>query len=307
MEVVSSGVAPPQLDPPDPPGLREQSPAAEAARAGRKRPDPVPKIRLRGVTKTFSAPAGDVCAAQDVSLDIGDGEFLCLVGPSGCGKTTLLRVLAGLEKQTSGTVEVRQTDPGRPLARMVFQEQSILPWLTVEQNVAYGMAMRGVSRKRQKEVTAHYLEMTGLARFVKSYPHQLSGGMKQRVSVARAFADDPEILLMDEPFGALDEQNRLMLQQELLRIWEGTQKTVVFITHSIDEAINLGDRLLVMTAHPGRLKASLDVPLPRPRDVAETRADPRASRLYLEVWRLLRDEVTKAKLVGEGVRLAPPR
>ncbi|MGE5590215.1 MAG: ABC transporter ATP-binding protein [Bacillota bacterium] len=291
--------------------VKEGDRAAE--RASYDRPSPehpgeaAPKIRLRGVTKVFSTQAGEVPALQDISLDIAEGEFVCLVGPSGCGKTTLLRILAGLERQSAGTLDVRHARRDRPLARMVFQEQSILPWMTVEQNVAYGLAMRGVDRRRQREVVAHYLEMTGLTRFARAYPHQLSGGMKQRVSVARAFADDPEILLMDEPFAALDEQNRLLLQQELLRIWEGTQKTVVFITHSIDEAINLGDRLLVMTAQPGRLKGIVDVPLPRPRDVTETRADPRASRLYVEVWRQLQDEVLKAKVAGEGRRPAPAR
>ncbi len=294
MEVMSSGMA----------HAKEDDEAAERIAGGRPC-DAVPKIRLRGVTKAFAGPSGEVTALQDISLDIADGEFVCLVGPSGCGKTTLLRILAGLEKQTTGAVDVRRADGDRPLSRMVFQEQSILPWMTVEQNVAYGLSMRGVDRKRQKAIVAHYLEMTGLGRFATSYPHQLSGGMKQRVSVARAFADDPEILLMDEPFASLDEQNRLLLQQELLRIWEGTQKTVVFITHSIDEAINLGDRLLVMTAYPGRLKAIVDVPLTRPRDVTETRADPRASRLYMEVWRQLRDEVLKAKVGGEGIRPAP--
>ncbi|MHB9144855.1 MAG: ABC transporter ATP-binding protein [Symbiobacteriia bacterium] len=284
------------------PGSRAASPDS----AAQHRPGAVPKLRLRGVTKVFQGPAGEVPAVENITLDIMGGEFLCLVGPSGCGKTTLLRILAGLEKQTCGTVEIHQAAEGRPLSRMVFQENSILPWLTVQQNVGYGLAMRGVPRREQQEVVGHYLEMIGLRRFATSYPHQLSGGMKQRVSVARAFADDPEILLMDEPFAALDEQNRLLLQQELLRIWEGTQKTVVFITHSIDEAINLGDRILVMTAQPGRAKALLDVPLARPRDVTETRSDPRAGRLYLEVWRQLRDEVGKAK-ASEALRRGAPR
>jgi NitT/TauT family transport system ATP-binding protein len=252
-------------------------------------------IVLTGISKTFTGRSGTVVALEDINLTIQEGEFLCIVGPSGCGKTTLLRILAGLEKPTSGQVEIRVREPGKPVNSMVFQEQSIFPWYTVKENVAYGLAMRGVSRARREEIAEHYLKITGLSKFANAYPHQLSGGMKQRVSVARAFANDPSILLMDEPFGSLDEQTRVILQQELLRIWEGTRKTAVFITHSIDEALGLGDRVLVMTARPGRVKAVLEVDLPRPRDLTLIRSRPRFLELFDTIWFYLREEVMKAK------------
>ena len=251
-------------------------------------------IVLTGISKTFTSRSGTVVALDDVNLTIKEGEFLCIVGPSGCGKTTLLRILAGLEVPTGGRVEIRVREPGKPVNSMVFQEQSVFPWYTVKENVAYGLAMRGVPRKEREAIALHYLEITGLSKFAHAYPHQLSGGMKQRVSVARAFANDPSILLLDEPFGSLDEQTRVILQQELLRIWEGTRKTAVFITHSIDEALGLGDRVLVMTARPGRVKAILEVDLPRPRDLTLIRSRPRFLELFDTIWFYLREEVAKA-------------
>ncbi|MDR7867831.1 MAG: ABC transporter ATP-binding protein [Sporomusaceae bacterium] len=252
-------------------------------------------ITLRNVNKTFSAQGGTVDALQDVSLDIGGGEFFCIVGPSGCGKTTLLRILAGLEDSTGGEVCIPAAPNGRPLNSMVFQEQSVFPWMTVRNNVAYGLRLRGFGRKERHAIADRYIRMIGLTKFADAYPHQLSGGMKQRVSVARAFANDPEILLMDEPFGALDEQNRILLQQELLRIWEESRKTTVFITHSIDEALCLGDRVMVMTAHPGRIKSIVDIDLPRPRDIAAIRTTLRYNQLFQTIWLTLRDEVLKGK------------
>jgi NitT/TauT family transport system ATP-binding protein len=253
------------------------------------------KIRIEGLSKVFRAHQGDVEALRDINLLFGEGEFCCIVGPSGCGKSTLLRILAGLEAQTRGRLLLLQADAHRPLSSMIFQEQSIFPWMTVEQNIAYGLRMRGVDRDTIRETVQYYLAKTGLARFARSFPHQLSGGMKQRASVARAFANDPEILLMDEPFAALDEQNRILLQEELLRIWEESHKTVVFITHSIDEALVLGDRVVVMTARPGRVKAIVAVELPRPRHAYELRATPQYGELALQVWNLLRDEVQLAQ------------
>lgn len=253
-------------------------------------------ITLRNVNKTFTARGGTVDALQGISLDIGDGEFFCIVGPSGCGKTTLLRILAGLEDSTDGKVIINTANGnGRPLNSMVFQEQSVFPWMTVRNNVAYGLRLRGVGKKERHAIADRYIRMIGLTRFADAYPHQLSGGMKQRVSVARAFANDPEILLMDEPFGALDEQNRILLQQELLRIWEDSRKTTVFITHSIDEALCLGDRVMVMTAHPGRIKSIVDIDLPRPRDIAAIRTTLRYNQLFQNIWLTLRDEVLKGK------------
>lgn len=253
------------------------------------------RIALKNVSKTFSSQGNDVDAVNDVTLDIADGEFFCIVGPSGCGKTTLLRILAGLETGSSGEVSMRATDSNRPLNSMVFQEQSVFPWLTVQQNVEYGLRMRNVPKKERAEIADYYIRMIGLTQFANAYPCQLSGGMKQRVSVARAFANDPEILLMDEPFGALDEQNRLLLQQELLRIWDVSKKTTVFITHSIDEALCLGDRVLVMTARPGQVKTIIPVDLPRPRDIESIRTTSQYNALYQMIWLQLRDEVFKAK------------
>ncbi len=252
-------------------------------------------ITLRNVNKTFSAQGGTVDALQDVSLDIGGGEFFCIVGPSGCGKTTLLRILAGLEDSTGGDVCIPAASNGRPHNSMVFQEQSVFPWMSVRDNVSYGLRLRGVGKKERYAIADRYIRMIGLTKFSDAYPHQLSGGMKQRVSVARAFANDPEILLMDEPFGALDEQNRILLQQELLRIWEESRKTTVFITHSIDEALCLGDRVMVMTAHPGRIKSIVDIDLPRPRDIAAIRTTLRYNQLFQTIWLTLRDEVLKGK------------
>lgn len=253
-------------------------------------------IRIRGLEKTFNNhKTGPVVALRGVDLEIREGEFFCVVGPSGCGKTTLLRILAGLERQTAGQVEIAVNEPGRPVNSMVFQEQSVFPWLTVKQNVAYGLRMRGVPRETQDAIVGHYLKLTGLEAFRDAYPHQLSGGMKQRVSVARAFANDPSILLLDEPFGMLDEQTRLILQEELVRIWEASRKTAVFVTHSIDEAIALGDRVLVMTARPGRVKALLEVNLPRPRDLAEVRSHPRFRELFTIIWHYLREEVLERR------------
>jgi NitT/TauT family transport system ATP-binding protein len=251
------------------------------------------KIAIRGLGKTFDTGTLSVTALDRIDLDIRDGEFLCVVGPSGCGKTTLLRILAGLETPTEGEVTVSRKDPAAPLTSMIFQESSVFPWMTVKDNVAYGLRIRHAEPAHTDRAVAHFLELTGLTRFADAYPYQLSGGMKQRVSVARAFANDPEILLMDEPFAALDEQNKTLLQEELLRIWSEARKTVVFITHSIDEALVLGDRVLVMTARPGRLKAEIPVRFPRPRAVYDLKADAEFGRLSRHIWMLLREEVKR--------------
>jgi NitT/TauT family transport system ATP-binding protein len=259
---------------------------------GQTRP---PRIVVERLSKSFQARGGQVQALRDVDLVIPDGEFCCIVGPSGCGKTTLLRILAGLEDHTDGRLELLHADPHRPLTSMVFQEQSIFPWMTVLDNVAYGPRMRGVSDQQSRELVEYYIDKVGLSQFRRAYPHQLSGGMKQRVSVARAFANAPEILLMDEPFAALDEQNKSLLQEELLRIWEESRNTVLFITHSIDEALILGDRVLVMTARPGTLKADIPVAFARPRQAYELRATPAFGELSFTVWSQLRDEVMRAR------------
>jgi len=263
-----------------------------------------PKVQVEGLGKTFpDRKVGVVTALQDISFTVPEGTFLVVVGPSGCGKTTLLRIIAGLEEQTSGHLQVVQSARNRPLNAMIFQEKSILPWMTVRENVAYGLRMRGVPKAERNATADRFIHMVGLTKFTHCFPYQLSGGMKQRVSIARAFANDPEILLMDEPFSALDEQNKILLQQELLRIWEGSKRTVIYITHSIDEALNLGDKVMVMTAHPGSIKRIIDVDLPRPRDITTIRNHPRFIELFNEIWGSLRDEVHKAKK-EEGLELA---
>jgi NitT/TauT family transport system ATP-binding protein len=265
------------------------------ARAMTAAPAAPPKIRFAGVGKTFAIRSGTFTAVDEITLDIPAGMFFVIVGPSGCGKTTLLRMAAGLETPTRGTIAIARESADRPGNAMVFQGDSIFPWMTVFDNAAYGLRMRHVPEGEIAEVVGHFLERTGLTKFARAYPHQLSGGMKQRVSIARAFANDPEVLLMDEPFSALDEQNRTLLQDELLRIWDETKKTVLFITHSVDEAVTLGDRILVMTAQPGRAKALIDVPFARPREVLELRATPAYGELVYDIWGQLRDEVLTAK------------
>ena len=254
------------------------------------------KIVVRELTKVFRRRnASATQALAEVSLDIKDGEFLCIVGPSGCGKTTLLRIMAELETPSTGSVEMQRSANGRPLHSVVFQEHSLFPWLTVLDNVAFGLEMRGVPEKERKDKAGAFIEMVGLQNFRDHYPHQLSGGMKQRASLARAFVNDPEVLLMDEPFAALDAQNKVLLQEELLKIWEQNRKTVVYITHSIDEALLLGDRVVVMTAVPGRIKEVLEVDFERPRDIVETKAKPRFTELSVQIWRVLESEVRRSR------------
>jgi NitT/TauT family transport system ATP-binding protein len=253
------------------------------------------KIRIRNLTKEFKTKDRTFTAVDNISLDIAPGSFFMIVGPSGCGKTTLLRIMANLETPTSGTIEITRSDKTKPGNSMIFQGESIFPWMTVWDNAAYGLRMRKVPEAQTREIVGHYLDRTGLTHFAQAYPHQLSGGMKQRVSIARAFANDPEILLMDEPFSALDEQNKTLLQEELLRIWDETKKTVLFITHSVDEAVTLGDKIMIMTAQPGRTKALIDVPFARPRSVLELRSQPKYGELVYQIWGYLREEVQEAK------------
>jgi NitT/TauT family transport system ATP-binding protein len=251
-----------------------------------------PKIGVRGVSKRFTVNDREVTALDALDIAIEPGQFFVIVGPSGCGKTTLLRILAGLEEPTEGEVHLARAHDDRPDNSMIFQGDSIFPWMTVRENASYGLTMRHRPAGEIRDVVDHFLHKTGLTQFADAYPHQLSGGMRQRVSIARAFANDPDVLLMDEPFSALDEQNKTLLQEELLRIWEETRKTVVFITHSVDEAVTLGDRIMVMTARPGRAKALVDVPFDRPRGVLELRQRPEYGEMVVGIWEQLRDEVT---------------
>lgn len=253
-----------------------------------------PKILARGAQKRFQTRNGWMTALHDVDLEIAEGEFLCLVGPSGCGKSTFLRIVAGLDHATGGVVSIRPgPDPRQPLANVVFQEYAVFPWKTVLENVAFGLELRGVPRAQRHAIARGWIDKVALTRFVDYYPAQLSGGMKQRVSIARALANDPQVLLMDEPLGALDAQTRSVLQEELLALWEGARKTVLYVTHSIDEAVFLGDRVVVMTANPGTVKSVIDVDLPRPRDLGIL-ATPAFAALTGRVWEALRDEVRRA-------------
>ncbi|MFX3673085.1 MAG: ABC transporter ATP-binding protein [Paenisporosarcina sp.] len=257
--------------------------------------NPGPKISIENLTKVFYKKENSVTALKGISLAIEDGEFVCLIGPSGCGKTTLLRILAGLENQSAGDFNIARSSEDRPLQSMVFQERGIIPWLTVEGNVAFGLNMRHLPKSVVKERTAYFLNKVGLTKFAKTYPKELSGGMKQRVSIARAFANDPEILLMDEPFGALDEQNKYILQEELLSIWAETKKTVLFITHSIDEALFLSDRILLMSSQPGKIVEEIKMDLPRPRRLENIRSNPIIAGKFIEIWSHLQNEVQESR------------
>ena len=234
---------------------------------------------------------GAVVAFRQLSLEVKRDEILCIVGPSGCGKTTLLRCIAGLTELSTGTLTVdgkNVTGPPSGVA-MVFQHFGLLPWKTVHDNAAFGLAMAGAPAATIRERVTHYLELVGLTGFEKHYPYQLSGGMQQRVGLVRALAMKPSVLLMDEPFAALDAQTREILQEELLQLMERPEerKTMVFITHSIDEAILLGDRIAVMSARPGRIKEILDVPFGHPRDGNALRTDPRFGEMRAHIWKQL--------------------
>ena len=240
------------------------------------------KIVVDHVTKRFDSgdPLRDL-ALEDVSLQIRDNEFVSIVGRSGCGKTTLLNMIAGLLRPTEGAILV----DGRPVSEpgpdrgMVFQHSALFPWMTAIGNIVFGPKNQGVGNKERRELALELIELVRLTGFEKKYPRELSGGMQQRVAIARALANDPDIMLMDEPFGALDELTRSEMQQELLRIWQARKKTVVFVTHSITEALYLSDRVIVLSPHPGRLRAEIDVPLERPRH----RTDPAFMALYEEI------------------------
>jgi NitT/TauT family transport system ATP-binding protein len=252
------------------------------------------KIIAENISKVFQSVDGPVVAIQDFNLQVEDGEFVCIVGPSGCGKSTFLRILAGLILPSSGHFEIiAAKDSTKPLNNVIFQEYAIFPWKTVIDNVAFGLEMRSISRNERYEIACEWIDRVGLRKFSNYYPHQISGGMKQRVSIARALANDPEVLLMDEPLGALDAQTRAVLQEELLRIWEAFRTTVVYITHSIDEAVLMGDRVILMTSHPGTNKAAFEIDIPRPRDL-KTTGTPEFAALKYSIWESLRDEVMRA-------------
>jgi NitT/TauT family transport system ATP-binding protein len=220
--------------------------------------------------KVFPKQREEIVAIEEMNLDVMNGEFVCILGPSGCGKTTLLRIIAGLQTPSSGKILLKGKEikgPGSDRG-MVFQEFGLLPWRTVRKNVEFGLELKGIDKSERAKISSRLIEMVGLSGFENSHPNELSGGMKQRVGIARALANDPAILLMDEPFGALDAQTRNLMQKELLRIWKETKKTVIFVTHSVDEAVYLADRIVVLTTRPGRIKEIFEIPWEKPRDRA---------------------------------------
>ena len=251
-------------------------------------------IEIAGLCRQYGTGPGAVVALDNVDLRVAPGEFVCLVGPSGCGKSTLLRILAGLDHQTGGSIKIHSEGWAVENA-MVFQESGLFPWMDVETNVRFGLDTRGVPRAEADPRVDDALKLVGLTKFRHHYPHQLSGGMRPRSAIARAFVTDPGVLLMDEPFAALDAQNRVILQTELVRLWEQTGKTVIYVTHSIEEALLMGDRTVIMTAQPGRIKRIIDVPFPHPRDLMQLSASPEFGRLKLDIWRVLEDEVMRAR------------
>jgi NitT/TauT family transport system ATP-binding protein len=241
----------------------------------------IPKVSLRDICLSYETNSGErLQALENITLDVRAGEFLCIVGPSGCGKSTLLHLIAGLHRQTSGEVLIDNEwvqGPGTDRI-LIFQELGLFPWLTVGQNVEFGMKMKGVSKHEREEKTREYLRLVHLGKFKDSYVHQLSGGMRQRVALARALATEPDVLLMDEPFAALDAQTRDLLHDELERIWSETGRTIIFVTHNVREAVRLGDRVALLSFRPGRVKREYTIDLPRPRhledaDVASTARD----------------------------------
>lgn len=263
------------------------------------------KIKAENISKLFKIKNNGkkngnshLVALDGINLEVKKGEFLALVGPSGCGKSTLLDIVGGMTKPNSGRVYI----DGKPIngpaldRGIVFQGYALFPWRTAIENVEFGLEVKEVPKSKRDAIARKYLSLVGLSGFESRYPYELSGGMKQRVAIARALAYDPDVLLMDEPFGALDAQTREILQVQLLKIWDETHKTVLFVTHSIDEAIFLADRVVIMTARPGIIKKIVNVELPRPRLDEETKSSPEFAKIRFDIWGLLKEEVSKAQL-----------
>ncbi|MDR2459756.1 MAG: ABC transporter ATP-binding protein [Deltaproteobacteria bacterium] len=246
----------------------------------------------------------DFVAIEDFNLNVKTGEFVSIVGPSGCGKSTLLDIIAGLTKATEGSILIEGKEvKGPALDRgIVMQGYALFPWRTVRKNVEFGLEMKGVASKERKEISQKFIELVNLVGFEERYPHELSGGMKQRVAIARALAYDPEVLLMDEPFAAVDAQIRESLQDELMRIWETTKKTIIFVTHSIDEAALLADRVVVMSPNPGRIKAIVEMALPRPRTNSNMRVSIEFAEIRQKIWLSLQDPALENAVPVETLR-----
>lgn len=243
------------------------------------------KVKIDGVRKVFNGRSGEMVALNGINMDILDNEFVCVVGPSGCGKSTLLNIIAGLMEPTSGNVFVDgKKVQGTGVERgVVFQQYALFPWLTVKKNVEFGLRLKNLPKDEIEEIAMKYIRMVDLEKFTNAYPKELSGGMKQRVAIARAYAVNPEVLLMDEPFGALDAQTRTQLQSELLKTWQEERKTCFFITHDVEEAIILAQRVVIMSARPGRIKEIVEIDIPYPR-TQETRMDPTFIELKNFIW-----------------------
>jgi len=258
-----------------------------------------PKIQVSGVSKVFQTPKGSIAALRDITLNIENGEFVVIVGASGCGKSTLLNLIAGFERPSEGRLYLqgREITGIEPACGMIFQQYALFPWKTVEENVEFGLKMKRMPKRERREIARRYINLVALQGFEKSYPKALSGGMKQRVSIARALANDPEVMLFDEPFAALDAMTRQVLQEQLLHIHETQEKTIVFVTHSIDEALMLSSRIVIMSARPGRIRQDIVNNLPKPRD-ASVQLSERYMELKRLVWDTVQAEVLKSMDTG---------
>ena len=251
------------------------------------------KVVVHGVTKEFASGQGTIRALGGINLEVRDQEFFGIIGPTGCGKTTLLHIIAGLETATQGTVQFVGTQRTKSMVSMVFQESALMPWRNVEENVPLGAEFRHEQPSVYKRISHFFLEVVRLLDFAGAQPHELSGGMKQKVAIARALANDPEVILMDEPFASLDAQTRMLMREELLRIWERDKKTVILVTHNLDEAVMLCDRIAVMSSRPGLIKSVVTVDVPRPRNFKSMK-DPDFANCMDKIWNLLKYDVEHA-------------
>ena len=253
-------------------------------------------LKAQGVSKTFMRNGQAIVALEAFDLSIAEGEFVSIVGPSGCGKSTFLHMVGGFEPRSAGTITLAGTPVSRPEPDrgMLFQDYALFPWRTVLGNVTWSLEVKGIPKAQRVDLARKYIDMVGLSKFENAYPAELSGGMRQRVALARTLVYEPQMLLMDEPFGALDAQTRELMQEELTDIWQANRRTVLFVTHDIEEALYLSDRVIVFTARPGRIKADMRVNLPRPRS-ASIRKSPEFIEYYTQIWDMLRDEVLRAR------------
>jgi NitT/TauT family transport system ATP-binding protein len=273
--------------------MRQPSTSRNETRRGRLDDAMSSAIRFRGVSKIYMAGETQVRAIENVSLEIRGDSFVSLIGPSGCGKSTILKLLAGLTRSSAGVIEFW----GKPILGIntqvgyVTQDHNLYPWLTLQENVEFPLLARGIAREERQHQAGDLIRMVGLAGFENAYPYELSGGMQKRGSIIRTLIYDPGVILMDEPFGPLDAQTRLVMQQELLDLWARKQKTILFVTHDLAEAITLSDRVVVMTRRPGQIKGIFDIPLARPRDVFTIHESPEFHEIYKKIWHSFRDEI----------------